>query len=87
MKTESGLMKPNYQVKRKRPGLIQFIIVLGVIILGIVITVILVKLKKPPKQEKPEILAPLVKVEQLSLRDIQMVVRGYGTVSPKVQVE
>jgi len=28
-----------------------------------------------------------VEVEQLSVRDIQMVVRGFGTVSPKLQVE
>jgi RND family efflux transporter MFP subunit len=87
MKTESELMKRNCKTKRMRSGLIQLLIVLGVIILGIVITVVLVKLKKPPKQEKPEILAPLVKVEQLSRKDIQMVVRGYGTVSPRVQVE
>ncbi len=87
IKTESELMKQNRKMRRVRSGLAQLLIVLGVIIVGIIITVILIKLKKPPKQEKPEILAPLVKVEQLSRKDIQMVVRGYGTVSPRVQVE
>lgn len=74
-------------MKRVRTGLVQFLIVLVVIILGIVITTVLIKLKKPPKQEKPEVLAPLVKIEQLTRKDIQMIVRGYGTVSPRVQVE
>jgi len=63
------------------------LIALGVVIVGILITVILVKLKKPPARFKPEILAPLVKVKQISAGDIVMNVSGFGTVRAKVQVE
>ena len=59
----------------------------AILALGILGAFILVKLRKPPQRAERERLAPLVNVEQLNAADIQMVVSGYGTVSPKVQVE
>lgn len=72
----------------KRPGgWVQFIIAILVIAAGVLGVFVLMNFRKPPGKEEPEIPAPLVEVEQLEVRDIQMMVRGYGTVSPTVQVE
>jgi len=46
-----------------------------------------VALKKPPAKEQVVVLAPLVEVQQLEKKDIQMIVTGYGTVQAKVEVE
>jgi RND family efflux transporter MFP subunit len=64
----------------------QLPISLCILIVAGVLTFILIKLRKPPQRTKPEDLAPLVMVEQLKAKDIQMVIRAYGTVSPKVEV-
>ena len=65
----------------------QLTISLCILVLGVLLAFILIKSRRPPQRMKQEILAPLVKVKQLDVQDIQMVVRGYGTVSPKVEVE
>ena len=86
-KTGSEFMKPN-QVNKKIPsGLIHLLLAVGIVIIGVLIAVVFIKFKKPPQRKEQEILAPLVKVEHLVRRDIQMVIRGYGTVSPRVHVE
>ena len=66
---------------------LQILISAGIIGLGIFIVIVLVKLQKPPQRVEPDTLAPLVKIEQLKARDIQMVVIGQGSVIPKVEVE
>jgi len=72
----------------KRPGgWVQLIIAVVVIAAGVVGIFLLMKFRKPPPKAEPVILAPLVEVEQLAVQDIQMIVRGYGTVSPRVEVE
>ncbi|MBN2183033.1 MAG: efflux RND transporter periplasmic adaptor subunit [Sedimentisphaerales bacterium] len=58
-----------------------------IILLGICAAVILVKYKKQPERVEFEIQAPLVKIEQVRIRDIPMVIQGYGTVNPKVEVD
>ncbi len=76
------------QVVRKFAGsLKQLVISLSIIALGILLTIILIKSRRPPQQQEQEILAPLVMVKQLKAKDIQMVIRAYGTVSPKVEVD
>ncbi len=80
-------MKPTHTIGKMPSGLVQLLVAVGVIILGVMIALIFIKLKKPPQREEQATLAPLVKVVQLERRDIQMVIRGYGTVSPSVQVE
>jgi RND family efflux transporter MFP subunit len=60
---------------------------LVIISTAVVFTILLVKLKKPPERAEQKWLAPLVKVEQLHTRDIQMVVSGFGTVRAKVEIE
>jgi RND family efflux transporter MFP subunit len=63
------------------------ILAVVVVAVGVVGVNLLIKYRKPPQREEPVVLAPLVEVEQLAVQDIQMVVRGYGTVSPRVEVE
>ena len=65
----------------------QFVISLSIIILGALSTYILIESRRPPQQQEQEIIAPLVMVKQLKAKDIQMVIRAYGTVSPKVEVD
>ncbi|MHC4159912.1 MAG: efflux RND transporter periplasmic adaptor subunit, partial [Planctomycetota bacterium] len=80
-------MKP-IKVNKKMPsGLIQLLLVVVIIIVGVAIAVAFIKLKKPPQRQEQTALAPLVKVERLDRRDIQMIIRGYGTVNPRLEVE
>jgi RND family efflux transporter MFP subunit len=80
-------MKAINENKKKPSGLIQLLLVVVIIAVGLVITFVFIKLKKPPQRQEQIVLAPLVKVERLNRRDIQMVIRGYGTVNPRLQVE
>jgi len=80
-------MKPIHNNKKMPSGRFQALLALGIVIVGVLIALVFIKLKKTPQRKEQEILAPLVKVERLDRRDIQMVIHGYGTVSPRVQVE
>jgi len=60
---------------------------LAIIFMGILVAFAFIKLRKPPTRKEHKIVPPLVKVQQLHTQDIQMVVRGYGTVSPKAEVD
>ncbi len=79
--------KPRRGTRTKPGGWEQAIVAILVVALGVAGAYFLIKLRKPPQREVPETLAPLVEVEQLRVRDIPMIVRGYGTVSPRVEVE
>ena len=74
-------------IKKMSSGRVQMLLAAGIIIVGVLIALVFIKLKKTPQRKEQEVLTPLVKVEHLERRDIQMVIRGYGTVSPRVQVE
>ena len=67
--------------------LLELLLAVALIAVAIVAAYLLIKYRKPPQREEPIVLAPLVEVEQLAVQDIQMIVRGYGTVSPRVEVE
>ena len=79
--------KPCYTVGREGRGLFQASLALVIVIVGILMAVVFIKLRKPPARREQKVLAPLVTVRQLKAQDIQMVIRGYGTISPKVDVE
>ena len=74
-------------VEKSPSRLKQLVISLSIIALGILLTIILIKSRRPPQRKEQEIIAPLVMVKQLKAKDIQMVIRAYGTVSPKVEVD
>jgi len=75
------------KIKRLDHRLLQMIIAVAIVATGLAGSYVLVKLRRPPKRVQPTALAPLVKVQKLHVRDIEMVVSGFGTVSPKVEVE
>ena len=79
--------KPLAAIRTKPGGWVQMVVAIVVIVLGAAGAYYLIKLRKPPEREVPETLAPLVEVEQLHVQDLPMIVRGYGTVSPRVEVE
>jgi RND family efflux transporter MFP subunit len=80
-------MKTNHVFKKMSSGRAHVLLALGIVIVGVLIALAFIMLRKRPQRKEQEIPAPLVNVEQLNVQDIQMVIRGYGTVSPKVQVE
>lgn len=86
-KIADALGKVTETVKKQSPRRLQRILALGILVMGILFMFVLVKLRRPPKRAEQERLSPLVKVKQLNIGDIQMVIRGFGTISPKVEVE
>ncbi len=81
------LNKQRTRTGRAPGGYVQIIVAIAVVVLGVAGAYFLIKLRKPPEREAPETLAPLVEVEQLYVQDLPMIVRGYGTVNPRVEVE
>jgi len=80
-------VKKGGKANRIGRGLLQALFSVFVVFLGIAVAVVFIKLRKPPQRMEQEVLAPLVKVERLHVQDIPMVIRGHGTVSPKVEVD
>jgi len=70
-----------------RSGFLQALLAILIVALGVAGTIVLIKLKKPPQRAEQDVQAPLVKVEQLHMKDIPMIVRGYGVVNPRVEVD
>ena len=68
-------------------GLLQALFAIIIVGAGIAGAIIFIKLKKPPERKEQGVQAPLVEVEQLHAKDIPMMIQGYGTVNPKVEVD
>jgi len=68
-------------------GILQALLAIIIVGIGIAGAVAFIMLKKPPERKEQDLLAPLVEVVQLHSKDIPMMVQGYGTVNPKVQVD
>ena len=73
--------------RRTGRGLLQALLAIIIVGVGIAGAMIFIKLKKPPERMEQAEQAPLVEVVQLRSKDIPMVVQGYGTVNPKVEVD
>ena len=58
-----------------------------IVVGGIGVAVFFIKNKKRPQRTEQDVLAPLVKIEQVHVRDIPMFIQGYGTVNPTVEVD
>ena len=86
-KKEKEGIEQSQKIQGKSHGLLQALLTIFIILLGISAAVLLIKYKKRPERIEQDIQAPLVKVVQVRVRDIPMVVQGYGTVSPKVEVD
>jgi RND family efflux transporter MFP subunit len=68
-------------------GIWQALLATIIIGAGIASAFIFYLLKKPPERKEQALQAPLVEVVQLRSKDIPMMVQGYGTVNPKVEVD
>jgi RND family efflux transporter MFP subunit len=86
-RAEGGLMKSINTIRAMRSVRLRIFIAPSIVILGVMIALILIKYRKPPQREKQEVQPPLVEVQQLRVKDIPMVVQGYGTVNPTVEVD
>jgi RND family efflux transporter MFP subunit len=86
-KKEKKVIRQSQKTKRKTHGFLQALFTIFIILLGVCGAVLLIIYKKQPERIEQELQAPLVKVEQVRVRDIPMVVQGYGTVSPKVEID
>lgn len=47
----------------------------------------MILLKRPPQKKELIVPTPLVRVQKVQRQDLQMVVKGYGTVAPKTEVQ
>ncbi len=79
-------------MKRKhanRPGFsfIRAVVSIAVIGGGVAGAYTLVKMRKPPQKQELPVIAPLVKVVRVKPADIPMIIHGYGTVRPRVEVD
>ena len=90
MKTKRNIIickKSMNNTRDSERGFIQGFLTILIIILGIAGALIFYKFKKQPEQEEQDMKIPLVKVEKVNVRDIPMIIQGYGTVTPKVEVD
>jgi RND family efflux transporter MFP subunit len=83
-KRQKGRNRKSYRTGR---GLLHALLAIVIVGAGVAGAVIFIKLKRPPQRKQQDVQAPLVEVEQLRSKDTPMVVQGYGTVNPKVQVD
>jgi len=86
-KTSQGAAEGIETGKAWGPRLMQGLCALLLLAVGVAIAVAFLKLKKPPERVEQAVLTPLVQVRQLDVADRQMVIEGYGTVTPKVEVD
>jgi multidrug efflux system membrane fusion protein len=90
VKTNIGNKRFDKQVStsgRAGRALLQVFLAIVVVAIGVAAIFMFIKLRKPPRRMEQATLDPMVKVEQISFGNIQMVISGYGTVAPKVEVE
>ncbi len=66
--------------------LIHAILAVGILLVGVKSFQYLVSMRKPPVREVRAIAAPLVNAQKVIIEDLQMRVKGFGTVQPKVEV-
>lgn len=78
---------PRHDAHRKSSGFFQALLAIFIVVLGVAGTIVLIKLKKPPQRAEQPARVPLVEVQKLHVRDIPMIVRGYGVVNPTVEVD
>lgn len=65
----------------------QVLIVLGILVVGIVIFKVLASMRKDPVKKPQVVSSPLLNARKIKAQDVQVVVDGFGTVWPKVEVQ
>lgn len=67
--------------------IVQILLVIAILAIGVGIFKLLASMKKPPEKKGHKILAPLVETMDVSAGDSLMVVRSFGTVTAKTEVQ
>ena len=70
-----------------RKVVIQLFAVIVVIAIGVGFAKLLVSLKKPPEKKEVKVAAPLLNAQVVHRDTMQMVVRGFGTAGPAIEVQ
>ena len=70
-----------------RKVILQLFAVIAVIAVGVGIAKLLISLKKPPEKKELQIAAPLLNAQEVHRETMQMVVRGFGTAGPAIEVQ
>lgn len=65
----------------------KILLIVGILAAGVAILMMLVSLRKPPAKKLRQVLAPLLNAQAVYAEDVQMLVFGFGTVEPKVEVQ
>ena len=65
----------------------RILLIVLILAVGVIVLVLLKAFRKPPAKKESKILTPLLNAQVVYTEDVQMVVRGYGTIEPKVQVQ
>ncbi len=84
---EKVTIEKEQKAHKKTHGFLQVFLAIVIIIVGVGIAMYFIKNKKQPERIEQDVQAPLIKVEQVHVRDIPMVVQGYGTVNPTVEID
>lgn len=71
----------------KRRRWLQALLVFVILAVGVGIAALLKLTRKAPARMEKQFIPPLVKVQTVHRKDIQMVVHGFGNVQPKVEAE
>lgn len=67
--------------------ILQLFGVIAVIAVGVGIAALLIALKKPPEKKELQIAAPLLNAQEVHRENMQMVVKGFGTAGPAIEVQ
>ena len=62
-------------------------LVIIILLAGVLLFMVLVSLRKKPGKKELPIIVPLVNAQIVTAEDMQMLVRGFGTVRPKIEVQ
>ena len=65
----------------------QIVLVAVILASGISCAILLKFMKKAPAKQPAKTIAPLVKIAVLEARDVAMIVKGFGSVQPKVEAD
>ncbi|MCK4628861.1 MAG: efflux RND transporter periplasmic adaptor subunit, partial [Sedimentisphaerales bacterium] len=75
------------QSKKVIKTIMQIVLVLIVLAGGVIAAKVLIALREPPQRKEQKVIPPLAKVETVRKQDVQMFVRGNGTVRAKTLVQ
>jgi RND family efflux transporter MFP subunit len=74
-------------MKKWRKVLVQFTLVVVIFVIAIGLAKMMSTLRRPPEKKPQQVSAPLLNAIQVYAESLQMTVRGFGTVKPRMEVQ